>query len=437
MLTREASPIVDALVADLGRGRTEAFLTDVNGVQREVATLRRNLRRWARDERVPLPLVLLPGSSWLRREPLGTVLVVGPWNYPVNLVLAPLAAGLAAGNCVVLKPSEQAPASSALVARLVDTYLDNDGVAVCEGGAEMTEALIDQGVDHIFFTGSPGVGRLVMARAAERLTPVTLELGGRCPVLVDATADLEVAARRIAWGKLVNAGQSCIAPNHVFVDARARDVFVEALQGAIEQMYGPDPAQSPDYGRIVSDQHVARLGRLLEGHGGRVAVGGGVDPGRRYVAPTVVVDPSPDSALMGEEIFGPVLPVVSVENMDEAVALVDKAAAPLALYLFSRDEAVAEQVWQSTRSGAACWNSTMVHFAASRLPFGGVGESGIGNYHGRHGYERLSHLRPVLHKPAWPDPRLTYPPFSARKAWLLQEALSLPGRFRDWRREVL
>lgn len=434
MLTREAGTIVDALVSDLGRGRTEAFLTDVNGAQREVATLGRNLARWTRDERVPLPLALRPGRSWLRREPLGTVLVVGPWNYPFNLVLTPLAAALAAGNCAVVKPSEHAPASSALLARLLPEYLDPAAVAVCEGDGETTGALIDEGVDHVFFTGSTAVGRLVMERAARRLTPVTLELGGKSPALVDATVDLDATATRIVWGKLLNAGQSCIAPDHVLVEASCKDALVEAIEGAVERLYGPDPALSPDYGRIVNDHHVRRLRGLIEDHGGRIAFGGRIDAPARYVAPTVVVDPGLESGLMTEEIFGPVLPVVAVRDLEDAAGLLAGRPSPLALYVFSEDAAAVERVLASTRSGAACWNTTMHHFASSRLPFGGVGESGMGGYHGRYGYERLSQLRPVLHKPLAPDPRLAYPPYGRAKASLLTGALGLPGRLRDLRR---
>lgn len=430
LLSLEATALVDAVVADLGRGRTEVYLTEVAGVQRELAVLRRGLRRWAREEAVPTPLVLRPGRSWIRREPLGVVCVIGPWNYPVNLLLAPLAAAVSAGNCAVLKPSEEAPASSGLLARLLPQYLDPEAVAVCEGGPETTEALIDAGVDHVFFTGSPAVGRLVAARAAHGLVPVTLELGGKSPVVVDRTVDVSRAAFRIAWGKLLNAGQSCIAPDYVLVEDACKEALVEALSAAVARLYGPDPAQSRDYGRIVNDRHLRRLAGLLTDHGGDVVLGGVVDAATRYVAPTVVLEPRADAPLMTEEIFGPILPVVGVADLEAAAAAIGARPDPLALYVFSEDRAAVDRLLASTRSGSACWNTTMHHFASSHLPFGGVGRSGTGAYHGRHGYERLSQLRPVLHKPLRPELPFAYPPYHPWKARLLTKALSLPGRVR-------
>lgn len=428
LLRDSAETLVEAVVSDLGRSRTETYLTEVVSVQRELAALRRGLPRWLRDERAVTPLVLQPARSWIRREPLGVVGIVGPWNYPANLLLAPLAAALAAGNCAVVKPSEEAPATSAVLAALLPQALD--GVVVCEGGAEATEALIDADPDHLFFTGSPRVGRLVAARAAGRLIPVTLELGGKSPVVVDHTVDLAAAGFRIAWGKLLNAGQSCIAPDYVLVEADQAEALVDALASAVVTLYGPDPKQSPDYGRIVSDRHLMRLTRLLDGHGGRIAFGGEIDAAARYVAPTVVVDPAPDSPLLQEEIFGPVLPLVRVRGTDEAVAWIRERPSPLALYVFSEDRPTFERLVEATSSGTVCWNTTMHQFASSYLPFGGVGGSGTGAYHGRYGYERLSQLRPVLRKPLRPELPLAYPPYPRWKAGLLRATLQAPGRLR-------
>ncbi len=430
LLTEESAAVIDAVTDDLGRSRTEVALTEVWGVVREIAHLRRGLPRWTADEAVRTPVALRPGRSWVRREPVGLVGVIGPWNYPVNLVLSPMAAALAAGNGVVAKPSELAPATSSLLARLVPRFLDPAAVAVCEGGAEVAESLVDAGLDHVLFTGSPAVGRLVAVRAAERLVPVTLELGGKSPVVVDRTVDLEAAAFRIAWGKLFNAGQSCIAPDYLLVEEATKGRLLAALELAVARLYGPDPARHPDFGRIVSDRHVVRLAGLLEGHKGTVAMGGRVDLASRYVAPTVVVDPDPASPLMTEEIFGPILPVVGVADLDEAASWIRARPDPLALYVFSEDGVAVDRLLAATRSGSVGWNTTMHQFASSYLPFGGIGRSGTGAYHGRHGVERLSHRRAVLQKPLRPDLPLAYPPYPPWKARLLTAALSLPSRLR-------
>ncbi len=424
MLGTEASALEDALFADLGRNGVESYLSEVYGPLREVRTLRRGLPRWSRPERVAVPSVLQPARSWLRREPLGTVLVVAPWNYPVNLSVVPLAAALAAGNCCAVKPSEHAPVTAALLAELLPRHLDPAAVAVCCGGPAVTEELVDGGVDHVLFTGSAAVGRLVAERAARRLVPVTLELGGKCPVVVDSAVDVDTAARRIAWGKLMNAGQSCVAPDYVLARPQVLPELVVALRRAVHRMYGPEPAASPDYARIVNDAHVERLAKLLEDHGGTVVEGGEVDRIRRYVAPTIVVEPDRESALMREEIFGPVLPVLAVRDLDEAAAFVRARPAPLTLYVFSPDRAATTRLLDVTRSGGVAINTTMHQFASSRLPFGGVGESGSGRYHGRFGYETFSQLRGVLDKPLRPDPPFTYPPYGRLRGRLLRRLLS-------------
>jgi aldehyde dehydrogenase (NAD+) len=424
LVVREAPAIEAALAADLGRGAMEGFLTEVYGVRREIRALRRGVRRWSRTRRVAVPLPLLPARSWIRREPVGTVLVIGPWNYPVNLILAPLAAAVAAGNCVVAKPSEHAPAASALLARLVPQYLDPEAIVVVEGDAETSASLISAGVDHVFFTGSPATGRAVMARAAERLTPVTLELGGKSPAVVAADADIDVAARRIVWGKFMNAGQSCIAPDYVLVDASREAELLTALERTITAFYGADPASSPDYGRIVNDAHLERVAKLLVGHGGEVRCGGRVDRAERFVAPTIVHQPSLTSPLMSEEIFGPILPVLRVGALAEAVQFIGDRPPPLALYVFTNDEDAARRVVESTRSGSVAINTTMHQFASDRLPFGGVGLSGSGAYHGRFGFDTLTQLRPVFAKARRPDLAFAYPPFRPLGSRLVRRVLS-------------
>jgi len=328
----------------------------------------------------------------------------------------------------VIKPSEHAPAASALLSRALPSYLDRDAVAVVQGGPEVSEHLIDSGVDHVFFTGSADVGRLVAERAGRHLTPVTLELGGKSPALVGADADIDIAARRIAWGKLLNAGQSCIAPDYVIVAEEIADQFCDALVRSMRRLYGNDARTSTDFGRIVSDAHVDRLARLLDEHGGTVVLGGEIDRPARYVAPTIVRDPDPSGALMTEEIFGPILPVLTTRDLDAAVHFVSARPAPLALYIFTESRDVADRVLSATRSGTACINTTVHQFASSRLPFGGIGPSGTGRYHGRYGYETFSHLRPVLDKPSHPDPALGSPPYGALRSRVMRMVLA-PRRY--------
>ena len=424
----EEAALRAALRADLGRAGAESFLAELHGVRAEARLLRRHLRRWTRVRRGHVPLVLRPAHARLWREPLGVVLIIGPWNYPVNLVLVPLAAALAAGNAAVVKPSELAPTTAALLAERLPRYLDTEAIRVVTGGAATAEALIDADVDHVFFTGGTAVGRLVMARAARHLTPVTLELGGKSPVLVDAEVDLAVAARRIAWGKFMNAGQSCVAPDYVLVDERGEDALLEALARATRELFGADPRTSPDFARIVNEAHLERVSGLLANHGGRVIVGGEIDAPARYVAPTIVARPAADSDLMHEEIFAPVLPVVPVADLEESARTLGALATPLALYVFSANRARARRLVAATRSGAVAVNTTMLHFAAHDLPFGGRGASGFGQYHGRAGLERLSQLRPVLIKAAHPDFSLAYPPYGRRRARLARRVLGERGR---------
>lgn len=416
--------LLDALHADLGKPAVEAWATDIGFVAAEVRHMRRNLRRWLAPERAAVPLVLRPGRARVVREPLGVVLVIAPWNYPVHLLLLPMAAAIAAGNCVVGKPSEVTPTVSAALARLIPRYLDERAVAVVEGGADETTALLEQRFDHIFYTGNGRVGRIVMAAAARHLTPVTLELGGKSPAIVHRSADLVSAARRIAWGKFVNAGQTCVAPDYVLVEDAVADRLVDELVGAVRRFYGDDPRRSPDYGRIVSDAHVARLRRLLDGGGyAEVVCGGVVDAAERYVAPTVLRGVSPEAPVMGEEIFGPILPVIGVADLDEAVAFVNGRDKPLALYVFATDREAVERVVARTSSGGVCVNATMLHLSVPSLPFGGVGASGMGAYHGRDNVECFSHRRAVFERPPRPDPAAAYPPYRRWKEALLRRFL--------------
>ncbi len=418
MLRDHEAELADALRSDLGKPVTEGYLTDVAFVVDEVRSMLSNLGRWNREVRVPTPLILQPSRSRLVPEPLGMVLVIAPWNYPVQLLLVPAAGAIAAGNTVMLKPSELASATSALLARLVPQYLDQAAVGIVEGGPAETTVLLEQRWDHIFFTGNATVARVVMTAAAKHLTPVTLELGGKSPAVVDASADVRLAARRIAWGKWLNAGQTCVAPDYVLVHRSIRDAFVEEVRRAVVGFYGPDPQRSDAYGRIIDDRHVQRLLDLLSG--GTVVVGGECDPADRYLAPTVLVDVDPDSALMQDEIFGPLLPVLDVDCIDEAIATIGAKPKPLALYVFARDVAVQRAVIERTSAGGVTVNGTIVHLLNPRLPFGGVGDSGMGAYHGEAGVRVFQHRKPVLSRLGRLDPSIAYPPYGRLKSAVLR-----------------
>ncbi len=421
MLVDHEDDFLDALAADLGKPRLEGWSTEVGYLVTEVDHLLRHLGRWSRGHRVPVRLALRPGRARVLPEPLGVVLVIAPWNFPLHLVLAPLVGAIAAGNCVIAKPSELAPHTSASVAALTRQYLDPTGVVIVEGGPAEAQALLEQPLDRVLFTGSARVGRLVMQAASRQLVPVTLELGGKSPAIVDEDADVEVAARRVAWGKYLNAGQTCIAPDYVLVPRSLEERFVEHVRVAINEFYGPEPERSPDYGRIVNDAHLERLRGLLAG--GRVSIGGQVDPGARYFAPTVLQDVDPTAPVMTEEVFGPILPVIPVEGTDEAVAFVRARPKPLALYLFTRSRAARRHVLAATSSGGVAVNTTLLQAAVPGLPFGGVGPSGMGAYHGRASFDTFSHARAVLTRSTHPDLRVAYPPFTRTKARVYRKLL--------------
>ncbi|WP_218877957.1 aldehyde dehydrogenase family protein [Streptomyces sp. TLI_55] len=419
MVTEHEEVFAAALRADLGKSRTEAYTTEIGFLVNEIDHTLRHLDRWLRPRRVGVPLALAPARARTVREPLGTVLVISPWNYPLQLALAPLVGALAAGNCAVVKPSELAPATSAALAEWLPRVLNPEAVAVVEGGVAETTALLEQRFDHVFYTGNGTVGRIVMAAAARHLTPVTLELGGKSPAVVEPGTDLTAAARRIAWGKFMNAGQTCVAPDYVLAVGDTADGLQGALAAAIREMYGADPAASEDYGRIVNERHFDRLAALPAG--GRVVVGGEHDRSRLYFAPTVLADVDLDSPVMREEIFGPILPVVRVPDLDAAIAFITAREKPLALYAFTASAASKRRLTAETSSGALAFGVPNAHLAVPGLPFGGVGESGLGRYHGTYSLDTFSHVKAVLDKPRLPDTlRLAYPPFTRGKDRLLR-----------------
>jgi aldehyde dehydrogenase (NAD+) len=418
LLVENEDRIVAALAADLGRPRPEAVLGEIQYVKSEIQDTLRHLADWMEPEYVSAPLFVQPATAYRAPEPLGVVLVIAPWNYPILLALGPVVGALAAGNCLVLKPSEVTEQSSALLAELLPRYLDPECIAVVEGGATESTALLEQRWDHIFFTGGERVGKIVMTAAAKHLTPVTLELGGKSPCIVDDTANMKVSARRILWGKKLNAGQTCIAPDYVLVTESAKARLVEALEATMAEFFGSDVQASADYSRIVNDHHFDRLVTLMKD--GRVLAGGQTDRATRYIAPTLLDEVSLDAPLMREEIFGPLLPILTVKDLDEAIALVNDRPKPLALYVFSKDKAAVERVLGRTSSGGACVNDTVQHFFVGGLGFGGVGPSGVGRYHGKHSFDVFSHWKGVLDKPTYVDPSLRYPPYSENQLKLLR-----------------
>ena len=424
LVDREAE-ITKALHDDVRKSPAEAFLTEINFLRGEIRFALRHLKSWMKPHRVLVPLIYQPAKAHYSREPYGVVLIIGAWNYPLQLCLAPLISALAAGNCAVIKPSEQAPHTSAVIATGLKLYLDESAICVIEGGVEEAKALLEQRFDYIFYTGSPEVGREVMLAAARHLTPLTLELGGKCPCIVDEDANIKIAARRIVWAKFLNAGQTCLAPDYLLVHEKRADELFLSMQQAITDFYGADPRQSRDYPRIINEHHLKRLETLLDG--ASLLCGGDTDSADRYVAPAILRGVRPESPLMQSEIFGPLLPVMVYRELDEALAFIRQGKEPLAIYLFSSDRQVQERVLRHSRSGGLCINDLLFQAAIHTLPFGGFGVSGFGAYHGCAGFETFSFERSVLHRALHPDPDLRYPPYGRRKIGFLRRLVTGGG----------
>lgn len=416
---RREDELLSALRTDLGKAPFEGYMTEVGLVREEIRYHLKHLDHWARDKRVPTPLSQFPARSIRHPEPYGVVLIMAPWNYPIQLSLEPLIGAISAGNCVVLKPSAYAPACSHALKELIAACLPDDWVTVVEGGRAENQALLEQPFDYIFFTGSVAVGRHVMEMAARNLTPVTLELGGKSPVIVTADADLPLAARRIIFGKLLNAGQTCVAPDYLLVDRSVQEKLTKLLQQEITHFLGPDPLADSDYPRIINEKHLHRLEGLLTG--GRILCGGTVKDGR--IAPTLMDNLEPDAPVMQEEIFGPILPILPFDTLEEAMDFVSSHPKPLALYLFSRDKEVQRKVLTRLSFGGGCLNDTIVHLTSPHLPFGGVGASGMGDYHGKASFDTFSHTKSILIRGSRPDLDLRYHPYSDKKSRLLRRFL--------------
>ncbi len=407
-------PILEALHADLRKPQFEAYAAEIYVVLEEITRTLKGLATWMRPQRVKVPPLQQPGKAMRVPEPLGVVLIISPWNYPFQLLLLPLVGAIAAGNCAVLKPSEVASATATLVADLIKTYFDPQVVCAITGGIDTSQRLLAERFDHIFFTGGTAIGKVVMAAAAQHLTPVTLELGGKSPCLVDREIDLATTARRIVWGKFTNAGQTCIAPDYLLVDRAIQTPLLAAMQACLREFYGDDPAQSPDYARIINDRHFQRLTALLQD--GPIVVGGQTQAADRYIAPTILVSVSPDAPVMQDEIFGPILPVLTYDSLEAAIAFVNERPKPLALYCFSRNANYTQQVVTQTSAGGVCINDILLHNLVPDLGFGGVGPSGIGRYHGKASFDTFSNWKGILHRPFWLDLRLRYPPYTGTLA---------------------
>lgn len=410
MIDESRDAMYEALWHDLRRNRTDADLMDVDYNIREADYALKHLHSWVKPVHEPTPLLMEPGHVRVRRDPFGVTLIIGAWNEPYMLTLAPLVAAIAAGNTAVLKPSEIGEATAQQTADMVPKYLDPEAVAVVLGGIPETTALLAQKWDLIFFTGSPPVGKIIHKAAAQNLTPAVLELGGKNPTIVHSSANIRTTARRIAFGRFVNSGHICTAPDHVLVWPEVKDELVAELKQAIRDFYSEDPKQSPDYGRVINRKNFDRLAGLIGS--GTVAAGGQTDPDELYIAPTVLVDVPVDSPIMQEEVFGPILPVLEINSVEAVIDWVNERPRPLGLYVFAEDEDVPERILEATNSGDACVNDCSVHPLVPELPFGGVGNSGMGKYHGRHGFEAFTNARGVLYHSPRIDPGVKYPPYA-------------------------
>jgi len=419
MLRTHEDAFLKALHDDLGKPAMEAWVTELSYVTSEISHCKKRLGRWMKPRRVSTPVFGQPGRSWVQPEPLGVVLVMSAWNYPLQIALAPLVSAIAAGNCAVIKPSELAPATSALLARHIPEYLDANCFAVVEGAVAESTALLREKFDHIIYTGGGAVGRIVMAAAAKHLTPVTLELGGKSPCIVMPDANLDVAARRIAWGRFMNAGQTCIAPDYVLTDAQTEAQLLPLLKKHLRNMFGEDAQTSSSYGRIVNARHLDRLQGLLGS--GSIALGGRCDVNDRYLEPTVLTNIRADDPVMQEEIFGPILPIVHINDLEAALTHVRGGDKPLAAYLFTKSDEAQARFVKVISAGSLCINDVLMFSAVPELPFGGVGESGMGAYKGERGFFNFSHHKAVMKRSWWPDIPLRYAPYRKGKFSLIKK----------------
>ena len=403
------SDIIQALYDDFRKPAFEAVLTETNYVISDLKNTIKNLKKWAKPKSVFPSLLNFPSTDYIYSEPYGSVLVIAPWNYPFQLAICPLVAAVAAGNSVVLKPSELTPKTSDLIAEIISKTFDPNHVEVYLGGTEVAEKLLERRWDYIFFTGSVAVGKIVAKAAAENLTPVTLELGGKNPCIVDESANLALAAKRIVWGKFINAGQTCIAPDYILVKNKVKNKFAGLLADEIINAYGENPELSPDFARIINRKNWSRLADMIDET--KIIHGGKTNPENCYISPTLIDEPELDSAVMKEEIFGPILPIISYENEKEIETIISRYEKPLSLYVFSENKDFTARVIRDFSFGGGCINDTVIHFTNDRMPFGGVGHSGMGAYHGKRSFDTFSHQKAIVKKANWLDLPMRYAPY--------------------------
>lgn len=413
--------ILKALNKGLGKHKNEAYMTEVGYVYNSITHVIKNLKKWATPEKRPTPIYLMPAKSYIISEPYGSVLIIGPYNYPFQLLIEPLAGAMAAGNTALLKPSEITPNVSKVVKEMIEDTFDKEYIGCVEGGIDTNTSLINGKFDYIFFTGSAAVGKIVMQAAAKNLVPVTLELGGKSPVIVEESANIKEAARRIIWGKTANAGQTCVAPDYVVVHERVKDELVREMKNALTEYYGEDIEKNDSFGRIVNGRHFNRIKAMIEKDKDGIVFGGHWNEEERYIEPTLIETSSEDAATMQEEIFGPVLPIMTYKNLDSIITKIRNLPKPLALYLFTRNKSVESKVLSEISSGNACVNDTIMHTANPYLPFGGVGNAGIGAYHGKDSFITFSHRKGILKKPAGINNSIIYPSFTEKQLNLIKK----------------
>ncbi|CYB92507.1 Aldehyde dehydrogenase [Staphylococcus aureus] len=408
------SDILEALYTDLGKNKVEAYATEIGITLKSIKNARKELKNWTKTKNVDTPLYLFPTKSYIKKEPYGTVLIIAPFNYPFQLVFEPLIGAIAAGNTAIIKPSELTPNVARVIKRLINETFDANYIEVIEGGIEETQTLIHLPFDYVFFTGSENVGKIVYQAASENLVPVTLEMGGKSPVIVDETANIKVASERICFGKFTNAGQTCIAPDYILVHESVKDDLITALSKTLREFYGQNIQQSPDYGRIVNLKHYHRLTSLLNSEQMNIVFGGHSDEDERYIEPTLLDHVTSDSAIMQEEIFGPILPILTYQSLDEAIAFIHQRPKPLSLYLFSEDENATQRVINELSFGGGAINDTLMHLANPKLPFGGVGASGMGRYHGKYSFDTFTHEKSYIFKSTRLESGVHLPPYKGK-----------------------
>ncbi|MDQ6232975.1 aldehyde dehydrogenase [Staphylococcus epidermidis] len=406
--------LLDALYKDLGKSKVEAYATEIGMLLKSIKLMRKELKNWSKTKQTDTPLYLFPTKSYIKKEPYGTVLIIGPFNYPVQLVFEPLIGAIAAGNTAIVKPSELTPHVAIVIKDIIEDTFDEAYVSVVEGGIEETQTLLSLPFDYMFFTGSEKVGKIVYEAAARKLIPVTLELGGKSPVIVDDTANIKVASERISFGKFTNAGQTCVAPDYILVQRKVKNDLIKALKKTITEFYGENIEKSPDFGRIVNQKHFNRLNNLIQIHKDNVVFGGNSSKEDLYIEPTLLDNITNDNKIMKEEIFGPILPIITYDNFDEVLEIIQSKSKPLSLYLFSEDENMTHRVVEELSFGGGAINDTLMHLANPNLPFGGVGSSGIGQYHGKYSFDTFSHMKSYTFKSTRLESSLFFPPYKGK-----------------------